>query len=139
MDDERRAELEARLVYLDGAAARHRRYQQRAPWLLLTTLLGIPAMLIWGAAAGFYTLGLGVTLMSLVFYVSWNHENECATEQDAIRVMLAGGAGAVAAADDAQAGHSLTGGTADDARTGAERDKQRAQHDRYRRPRHISL
>jgi hypothetical protein len=54
--------------------------------------------------------------------------------------MLAGGAAAVAAAEDARKGGAATlPADPAEARTGAERDKQRAVHDRYRRPRTSSL
>jgi hypothetical protein len=84
----------------------------------------------WGAASAFYVIVVVLSMMSLVFYVAWNHEQECIAEQEAIRVMLAGGPAAVAAAEDAVQGSP---------RTGAERDRERAAHDRYRRPRSGSL
>ncbi len=139
LDETRREALSKRLHWLDASRAAHRRSQRRAPLAMLAGLLAIPAAIFWGAAIGFYVVLVAVSLMSLVFYVAWNHEQECAAEQDAIRVMLAGGPAAVAAAEDAASGNSSLPGNPLDARTGAERERQRAMHARNRRPRPISL
>jgi hypothetical protein len=139
LDDARRTQLEQRLASLDALRTRHRRSQRRAPLWLLACVACIPAAMLWGATAAFYVVIVVLSMMSLVFYVAWNHEQECSAEQDAIRVMLAGGAHAVAAAQHAIDGRAVTPADPAEARTGAERDKQRAAHDRYRRPRSSSL
>jgi hypothetical protein len=140
IDEARRHQLEQRLAALDALRARHRRSQRRAPFWLIACVLCVPAAMLWGAVVAFYVMVIVISMMSLVFYVAWNHEQECSAEQDAIRVMLAGGAAAVAAAEDALEGGSATlRADPAEARTGAERDKQRAVHDRYRRPRTSSL
>ncbi len=137
LTDERRAQLEARLAWLDGAVERHELSQRRAPWFLLGTIACIPVGIVWGAAIAFYVMIVSLAMTGVVFYVAWNHASECREEQDAIEVMLAGGAAALAEAADASAGKTAISGTADEARTGQERDRQRAQHDRYRRPRSV--
>jgi Flp pilus assembly protein TadB len=74
IDEARRQQLEQRLAALDALRARHRRSQRRAPFWLIACVLCIPAAIVWGAAIAFYVMVVVISMLSLVFYVAWNHE-----------------------------------------------------------------
>ncbi len=85
----RRELLETHLARLEGARDDVSRSRVRTPWLLLGLLAVIPAGALWGSigALGAFLTFVSIPLMGR--YVTWAHQQEYSSQQDAIRRQLA--------------------------------------------------
>jgi hypothetical protein len=86
--ESRRTLLESHLARLEAARDEVSRSPVRTRWLLLGVLSVIPAAALWGSIGA---LGAFLTAIAIVFmgrYVTWAHEQEYASQQEAVRQQL---------------------------------------------------
>jgi hypothetical protein len=128
MEADRRKDLLERLDWLAAARARHQRMQKQSWYCLALALVAIPIQIVWGVAYSLWAVVVEISLTAMVFYVAWNHENECDAEADAIRTML-----------DAPEVEATSAASASAPAREAPVEKQRRKFDAVRQPRRLSL
>jgi hypothetical protein len=84
-----RAQFAARLEWLEGQRVQLSQSLGRVPVLLATAVAAIPAGIFWGPYAVLATLAIAVSLPLVTGYFIWAHQQEYATEAEALRRQLA--------------------------------------------------
>ena len=84
----RRALLESHLARLEHALADVSRSKVRTPWMLVGLLAVVPARIAWGSigALGAFLVAMAIAVMGR--YVTWAHQQEYASQHDAIRQQI---------------------------------------------------
>ena len=82
------ARIEERLAWLTHTQQDLARTIKLAPWLALSALLAVPVGLAWGIFAAAAVAGFGLLLPMVIFYLSWCHQQEYASEEATLREHL---------------------------------------------------